>query len=191
MKRKIFLYGELAEKHGRMYELDVASVGEAIRALDCMLGGFVKSIRRDGKYHVVRGDSMETGEGLGEDQLKMQFGNGDFHIMPVLEGSKDVFAYLQIVVGIALIVVGAWTGQGWMVSLGIGLTLGGVATLITPVPKTQTYADRERPKERPSHIFDGPLNVYEQGGPVMLVLGKQVLCGSVTISSGLDVMDII
>jgi predicted phage tail protein len=191
MKRKVFLYGELAEKHGRMYELDVASVGEAVRALDCMLGGFVKSIRKDGHYRVVRGEDLETGEGLGEEQLKMQFGHGDFHIMPVLEGSKSGF--WQTILGISLIALSFIPSplSPYLFMAGIGMTLGGIATMLTPVPKTEDYSSRERPKDRPSHIFDGPINVYEQGGPVNLVFGKQVLCGSTTISSGLDVVDII
>jgi predicted phage tail protein len=195
MKRKVFLYGELAEKHGRMYELDVESVGEAVRALDCMLGGFVKSIRKDGHYRVVRGEDIETGEGLGEDQLQMQFGRGDFHIMPVLEGSKNSGIF-QVVLGVAMIAAAVWLGPesayfGALLIGGIAATLGGVATMLTPVPKTDSYSEREKPDERPSHIFDGPINVYEQGGPVPLVLGKRVLCGSVTISSGLDVVDIL
>jgi predicted phage tail protein len=161
-----------------------------------MLGGFIKSIRRDGHYRVVRGEDLETGEGLGEEQLTMRFGRGDFHVMPVLTGSKDATGFIQIVVGVALItaaiIVGP--GAGAFASLligGIGMTLGGIATLLTPVPKNENYSDREKPEERPSHVFDGPVNVYEQGGPVPIVLGKSVLCGSVTISSGLDVIDIL
>jgi len=67
--------------------------------------------------------------------------------------------------------------------------LSGVAMMLTPVPGTPEYSEREKPDERQSFLFDGPVNTNEQGGAIPIAYGR-VLMGSTVVSTALDVEDI-
>jgi len=69
---------------------------------------------------------------------------------------------------------------------GAALALGGVTQLISPQPSTGDYSERERPEERPSFLFSGPINTTEQGGILPIVIGR-VIVGSKVISASLAV----
>ena len=191
MLRTIHLYGDLEEQFGKTWEMDVASVGEAIRALTALTKGkFLKAINPQGKYRVVRGDDLyDEKAALTDDTIKLNFKKGDFHICPVPAGGGP---WVRIVLGVVLIVVGIiYPAIGaYTIPMGIGLVMGGIIELLTPVPKTPDYGTREKPDERPSFIFDGPTNTIEQGGALPLVYGRMRL-GSTVVSSALDVEDII
>jgi predicted phage tail protein len=73
---------------------------------------------------------------------------------------------------------------GQMASFGLTMVLGGVSQLLTVAPKVNDYSSRNAPDQRPSFLFNGPVNVSEQGGPVPLVYGR-VRVGSIVVSSGL------
>jgi len=73
---------------------------------------------------------------------------------------------------------------------GIGLALSGVAQLLAPNPKVAGYGDREQPDQRPSFIFNGPVNNAEQGAVVPVVLGVDVECGSVVGAAGIYVEEL-
>ena len=55
--------------------------------------------------------------------------------------------------------------------------------MLTKTPKFEAGADR--PDNKPSYAFDGPLNTTAQGNPVPLAYGK-ILAGSQVISAGLE-----
>lgn len=186
MLRNVYLYGDLAEKYGKKHTFDVSSVAESIRALSVNFKGFIKSIKRDGSYQVVNGEDIDNGKSLFEEELKMIFNKGDFHIVPITEGSSGL---VRTVLGVALIVVGVYTEQPWLVSMGISMAIGGVASMLSPTPNINNYGDRESPDERPSFLFDGPVNTIEQGGPVPIAYGR-VMVGSTVVSSAIQVEDI-
>ena len=90
MLRDIYLYGDLADKFGSHHRYAAKSIPEAMWAIHANSDWkFFQAIKRDGRYHVVHGPSLESDEStfLGEKQLIMQFGPGTFHIAPVIEGS--------------------------------------------------------------------------------------------------------
>lgn len=201
---EIVLHGALKARYGGPFLLNVSTPVETIRALCSQLKGFEETIR-EGAYRLVRGD-LKTGMQLCEDELLFNLGKAkEFHIVPVPAGAKRGGAG-KIILGVALVGItlaapgvgfaGAWNGAtiggiaggvtyGSVVGgLGVSLILSGVSSLLTPTPQVQDYSQRERPDQRPSFLFNGPVNTAEQGLPVPLVYG-QVRTGSVVVSAGI------
>jgi len=201
--RNVYLGGDLGEKFGKVHRLAVASVGEVIRAMECNFPGFKRHIKRNGEYQVCRGpirvekeEDLAVSEQLDEDTVKLNFANGDFHITPVLQGAGNK-GWFQVILGAVLIVVGAiliYTGVGgplggFLVNMGIGLMLTGVATLLTPTPKDPNRGESDRPEENRSFLFNGPVNTMAQGGAIPLVYGR-FKKGSTVLSASLQAEDI-
>lgn len=197
--RKIHLHGALGKKYGVLYELEVATAGEAIRALSANLPGFMMDIR-EGAWHVVRGDDVDHGLDLGEDDIgTFKLGRGDLHIVPHVAGSKRG-GLLKIILGVALvgaafafsggalatpIMGGALAGAtyGNMAMIGVALALAGVSSMLSPQEKDESG------KNDSSFTMSGPGNSYEQGSPIPLVYGE-VITGGVLVSGGIDVEQI-
>lgn len=193
-KRKVYLYGHLAEKYGNCFELAVKSVGEAVRALEANFRGFRQDIR-EGKYQVCRGpiaafeeaDLAHTTQ-LSEQEVSMKFGEGDFHIRPILDaaGNKGK-GWVQIIVGAVLFVAGYFTfgttsSYGLMLmGMGLSLAFNGVGTLLAPSPEGLD-GEQDRPEENKSFLFNGVINTMAEGGAVPINYGK-FICGSTVISS--------
>jgi predicted phage tail protein len=70
-------------------------------------------------------------------------------------------------------------------AIGWGLVLGGVSSLLF-TPKTHDPAATERPENKPSYAFNGPVNTTAQGNPVPVGYGR-LRVGSQVISAGLYV----
>lgn len=188
--RVVHLYGDLAEKYGSKHRLNVASIGEAIRALEANYKGFRETIRKKGKYEVVRGDTLKD-EHLSEETARMNYGKGDFHIAPVVEGAGESGGIIMTIIGVALLVIAFFipVTAPYLVPLGIGLIAGGVSIMLTPTPNNDDYGEQEDPAERNSFYFDGPTNTMEQGGVIPLVYGRMVV-GSTVVSAGIKVESI-
>jgi len=202
--RKVHLYGRLAEEFGSVLTIKGDSVPKILQILEANFQGkFFRSIR-EGAYRVVMGRSLEEGTPLSKNELPMTLGSNDLHIMPVVEGSggDKGKGILTVVIGVALVAtafVGAAAaggfaatiaGTGGLVSyqtvamFGVSLALSGASALLTPTPTIGDYSSREKPEERASFLFNGPVNSSEQGGPVPVVYG-QMRTGSVIISGGI------
>lgn len=199
--KTIVLHGFLAEKYGAEFQLAVNTPAEAIRALSCQLPGFLEDIR-EGAYRIVRG-SLE----LAADDLHIGIGK-ILHIIPAAAGAKRG-GIGKAILGIAIVAAAWWaapavvgTGAaatggfaasaiggityGNIALFGAGLAVSGIGQMLSPVPKVGGYAARERPDERPSFLFNGPVNTVEQGQPVPLIYGE-VFTGSVVVSGSLSV----
>jgi predicted phage tail protein len=69
---------------------------------------------------------------------------------------------------------------------GAGLVLGGVSQLLTKAPQVRGYSNREPAGvERPSYLFNGPVNTVAQGATIPVICGRRVRVGSVVISAGI------
>lgn len=195
MRRKIHLHGALGKRFGRVHLLDVATAGEAGRALAAVLPGF-----RDfavGKwFRVVRGD-RRTGLTLGEDDLAFELGSADLHIVPVLAGRGGRGGLGKIIAGVFLIgaafffpgtiaAIGTSTGlgitAGQVAGLGVALALSGLGQMLAPKPKST--------KDQSSYLFEGGANVTTEGGPVPLVYGRRFRVNPVLVGVGLSTEDI-
>ncbi|MBS1168033.1 MAG: hypothetical protein H6R00_4058 [Proteobacteria bacterium] len=196
MRRKIHLHGALGKRFGRLHCLDVATAGEAGRALAAVLPGF-----RDfavGKwFRVVRGDRRK-GLALGEDDLAFELGSADLHIVPVLAGSGGRGGLGKIIAGVFLIgaafffpgsiaALGTATGlgitAGQVAGLGLALAMTGLGQMLAPKPKSTSGKDQS------SYLFDGGTNVTTEGGPVPLVYGH-FRVNPVLVGVGLSTEDI-
>lgn len=69
-------------------------------------------------------------------------------------------------------------------AIGASLVLGGIANIISPVPKPPGIG--EAPTQLESNSFSGVLNTVRQGVPVPIAYGR-VFVGSAVVSAGLDV----
>jgi predicted phage tail protein len=189
MLRNVKLYGHLEEEFGRDHQFDVSSPAETIRALAANYPKFLQKLKK-GYYVFVKGETLESGRDLPVEELKMNFGKDDFHLCPVIEGSKS--GWLNVILGVILIIVGvivsAYSGGAGtpLIQLGIGLMISGIVQLLTPVPGPPP--ERNNPDERPSFVFTGPVNTSEQGGPIPICYGEFII-GSTIISAAIEVVE--
>ena len=197
MLRKIRLYGKLAKFIGkRVLEADVANAAEAVRFL---LANFPQLERHmaDQHYRVSVG-----GYDLSEDELHDPAGQQQIKIVPVLAGAGTVGRIIAGValIGLSILTAGATIGllglaaplaiSPILVGIGASLVLGGVAQLLTPVPKVpQGAASNTDQDPRKSYSFSGIQQTSRQGTPVPLVYGE-TLVGSVVISAGIDTVQV-
>lgn len=205
MLRKIKVYGALAKfLKRRVFKADVANPAEAVRFL---LANYptVRQHMSDQYYKVLVSDRpLDIGDE--PEQLHLPIGaTEDIKIVPVMAGAGGGTG--RILAGIGLIaaaillapVGGGFlgAGQGLLAgtftlgasasaaigAIGVSLVFGGVAQLLTPVPKIATGIDSEQ-DPRKSYSFSGIQNVSRQGVPVPIVYGETIV-GSVTISSAI------
>ena len=205
MLRKIKVYGALAKfLKRRVFKADVANPAEAVRFL---LANYptVRQHMSDQYYKVLVSDRpLDIGDE--PEQLHLPIGaTEDIKIVPVMTGAGGGTG--RILAGIGLIaaaillapVGGGFlgAGQGLLAgtftlgasasaaigAIGVSLVFGGVAQLLTPVPKIATGIDSEQ-DPRKSYSFSGIQNVSRQGVPVPIVYGETIV-GSVTISSAI------
>lgn len=199
MLRTIRIYGRLAKfLKRRKFEAEVSSAAEAVRFL---LANFpqLEQHMADQHYRVSVGSydltEQELGDPSGEQEIK---------IVPVVTGAGTVG---RIIAGVALVALsllfapgaalagGLFTLGPTAVSIGVGigvsLVLGGVAQLLTPVPRTVGLGSTSDTVKDPrkSYSFLGIQNTSRQGLPVPIVYGE-TLVGSVVISAGIDTVQV-
>lgn len=168
--RKVHLHGDLGERFGREWILDVATPGEAVRALGYQLTGFSEKVRQ-GRYSVHAGlapDPSLCAAFADPESLELQLGRQtDIHIAP--EG---------VVAGVETIILG--------VVLALTVIASVAAILMMKAPKVD---DREEATKVASFMFDGAENSIEQGHPVPLIYGEMRV-GSIVGSAGIIVSDV-
>ena len=203
MLRKIKLYGQLAKFIGkRVLEADVATAAEAVRMLAANFPGLEQHMAEQ-HYRVTVGTYD-----LGLDEIHDPAGQQDIKIVPVVAGAGGVG---KILIGIALIAAAFIPGFGFaaaaaatattaataagftaigsvLFSLGASLVLGGVAQLISPVPKVPQGPDTDN-DPRKTYNFSGIQQTSRQGVPVPAVYGL-TLVGSVVVSAGTDTVQV-
>jgi predicted phage tail protein len=211
MLKKVTLYGELAEKYGKDWSLDVNSPGEAFRALDVNNIGFrqfvASSEERGVGYKVIVGksyinDYSELGHPSGRQEIK---------IIPVILGAKSK-GLGMILMGVLIIsgfyiygqqylAMGGGEAMGIMDAVGVGveqagafgsmamkfagaLILGGIASMLAPTPE----APPDTADKPTNYGFDGATNTARQGYAIPVAYG-QLLIGGTVISSGVSPED--
>ena len=201
------VYGALRKRLGQCrFEFDVATPAQAIKALCVNFPGLEKWLidsEKDGVgYRVAVSKEKATEQDVSP--LLMPFSDKEvFSITPVIAGAGRGAG--QILLGATLIaaaVVLAPTGGGGFLgatgsgflsasassaigSVGLSLTLGGIAAAISPQPDMSLERGREAAKLE-SFVFNNVVNTSKQGLPVPIAYGR-VFVGSAVLSSGLDV----
>ena len=209
MLREIKLYGQLAKFVGqKLLQAEISTAAEAIRFLIVNFPGLEQHMANR-HYKVIVGT-----DALVLDEIHNPSGQQTIKIVPVVAGAGGSFG--SILVGALLIGasfffpgaglfgtfsfsgVAATTTAGTAIAgasigtalslVGASLIIGGIAQLISPVPKTNFGSDSTS-DPRKSFSFSGVQNVSRQGVPVPIIFGE-VICGSITISAGIDIAQV-
>ncbi len=196
--KTIVLNGQLGKQFGRRHRFDVATAAEAVRALVANFPAVEKHLMETKclGYRVKLHDTPLQDI----DEMHHPVGGNRITITPVISGAGGSTG--SILLGAALIGAAFFTGgasiaaSGFLVggitttfwggialSIGASLVLGGVAQMLSPVPKSADPS--ERPENQPSYTFNGPINTTAQGHPVPVGYGRMVVGGAV-ISAGIN-----
>jgi len=203
MLRTVKVYGHLAEHCGQsVFEALVRVPADAIKFLLCNFPE-LRGLMRDGYYKVAVG-KFDLQLADHPEQLHYPMAEDDVvKVIPVVSGAGGR-GLGSILLGAALITAsvlvpgsgvggtsflggitkGATFGANLAVAagnLGLALTLGGIAQMITPVPKQPEFGEAD---PRGGFAFSGLDNVSQEGVPVPVVYGEMIV-GSVVLSTGL------
>lgn len=180
MLRQIELHGVLADKFGKSFTLDVATPREACEALSYQIQGFKKfmmTAHQSGLFFAVFNDDSN----IGEHELDMQTGASVIRIVPQIVGAGgDTMGWLQVVAGAALIglsfVPGMQAFAPALMGAGVGMLVGGAASLLMPTPKLDT---QDPDGNKPSYAFGSAVTTVAQGNPVPVLYGRRYVGGFV------------
>lgn len=191
---RVELHGWLGEEFGKVFNLAVSSVREAILALKVNFPNFAEKVKED-NYHIYVG-----GRNIGLEEVTDPSGTQEIHIVPVVAGSKGIG---KIIIGIALIglalylpiaapaLFGAEGAAAFVVtgvqSLGFSLLFGGIAEMLFSPPKPEST---EPVDSRPSSLFQGAINTVSAGGPVPVGYGRLIV-GSTVIGASITTQDVL
>ena len=182
--KTIILYGDMRQKFGREFRLDVKTPAEAVRALCSQLNGF------RGYLHNHANDAFKVfvGGRNASDEIGSPCSDREvIRIAPVIQGAGSVG---RIVLGAALVALSFVPGLQFaaptLFGLGASMVLGGVVELLSPTTSTDT-ATAESVTNTPSYNFNGPVNTTAQGHPVPLCYGEMIV-GSAVISAGMTTL---
>lgn len=210
---KIVLYGSLEQEFGGPFSWDIKSPREAINALMANFEGFKDALRAMEVKIVRTRAGAKTQFELDEAELHIGMSNSEVHIIPMPVGSKRG-GIGKVLLGVALVgatiitagaaaapdtalfgtggALAASTGlglsYGTLALFGVGIALSGLAQMMAPSPDAGNPNDAE--DEKASFLFNGPVNVSEQGHPIPLVYGR-MRTGSVVASAGIIAEDVV
>lgn len=188
--KTIELHGILRKKFGRFFKLDVRSASEACHAIGCQIPAFRKFLAESEKlgyrFAVFNGKKRTQATNIGENQLDDTTTASHIHIVPRAIGSGGkTMAWLQVIAGAVMIGFGAVTGNIALVGAGVGLLMGGVASLLMPTP---TVDSQDEDGNKPNKGFGGAVTTVAQGNPVPILYGERDVGGFI-VSAGINVDD--
>lgn len=165
---KVVLHGHFKKICPVDYTFHVKTPAEALKALSKQVKGF----------RPVPGQEPVLGKVIGfedGDALFMPTDKREIHLVPAFVGGGG---FVKIIIGAIFIVVGAYTGQGWLVSIGIGLALGGVMELLSPAPKPFEFNNGQQTGDPPGSKYLGaPGNTVAIGTRIPLLVGTHIASG--------------
>ncbi|HAK8205261.1 TPA: tail assembly protein [Salmonella enterica] len=188
---RICLYGDL-QRFGKRFGLSIKTAAEGIHALAVQLPGFRQKMS-DGWYQVrIAGRDVDEAS-LSARLYEPLLPGAVIHIVPRMEGAKRG-GFFQVIAGVALIGLAWWNPAGWLgaaavsglYGAGASMVLGGLAQMLTPVPKTPAMHQADNGKENP--YFSSLDNMAAQGNPLPVLYGEMQI-GSRVISQMLSTRD--
>lgn len=177
MLRRIELSGVLAEMFGSSFELDVASPREACEALSYQVKGFkqfMANAHKDGLFFAVFNDD----DNISDSQIEHNTGAQIIRIVPEIVGAGGkIGGILQVVAGAVLVGVGLFVpGAQAFIGAGVGLMLGGAASLLMPTPNIETS---DEAGNKASYAFGGAVTTTAQGNVQPVLLGRRHIGGHI------------
>ncbi|EEW4264864.1 tail assembly protein [Escherichia coli] len=185
------LGGPMAKHFGRHWHLKVRNTKQALDLIEANKPGFKAWMKRNIKtydrYHIQITNKQGYKWSVDESEYQMM-GQSDniakIRITPVPRGSGgSAFGWFQTVVGAALLVVSAVMMPA-LAPLGLSLMMGGIAQIISPQATNESVRQADNSN---SYYFDGPQNTTNQGNPVQLIYGEEILVGSQVVSSSITI----
>lgn len=179
MLRRIELHGVLAEMFGKSFDLAVASPREACQALSYQVDGFkqfMANAHKDGLFFAVFNDD----ENISDTQIEHNTGAGVIRIVPEIVGAGggSLGGILQVVAGAALVglafVPGLQAFAPSLIGAGVGLMIGGAASLLMPTPNIE---QQDEAGNKASYAFGGAVTTTAEGNCVPLLLGRRKIGG--------------
>lgn len=187
--KTIQLHGILAKKFGRFFKLDVKSAKEACHAIAVQIPAFrafmLDSEKLGYRFAVFNGKKKNERSNIGEDELDNITTANHIHIVPKVMGSGGkAMGWLQVVAGAALVAVGVLVpGAQALIGAGVGLMIGGVASLLMPTPKLEPANEDGN---KPNNGFGSAVTTVAQGNPVPILYGEREVGGFI-VSAGIRV----
>ena len=174
--KKIVLHGVLSEKFGREFSLDVLTPKEATHAIACQLPEF-KLFMLQAEQNGMRFAVFADEKNLGENDIENMTNASVIHIVPKIMGAGgDTMAWLQVIGGAILVGVGVFVpGMQWAIGAGVGMMVGGAASLLMPTPKMDGSQDEDG--NRANYGFGGAVTTVAQGNPVPILYGRRYIGG--------------
>ncbi|EBA8674303.1 tail assembly protein [Salmonella enterica] len=184
---RVCLYGDL-QRFGKRFSLSIKTAAEGVYALAMQIPGFRQRMS-EGWYQV-----RIAGEDVSADNLTARLheplpAGAVIHIVPRMEGAKS--GWVGVLLGAALIGASFIPGLNAVAatvlfSTGTSMALGGVAQMLTPVPKTPAMSQTDNGKQ--NTYFSSLENMVAQGNPLPVAYGE-VMTGSRRISQELSTRD--
>lgn len=184
----IRFYGDL-QRFGYRFDLNVRTAAEGLHALFLQIP-HLKQEFREGWYQIRISGSDVNPDELHQRVHELLIPNAVIHIVPRIEGAKNAGAF-QFIAGAAILAVGWWNPAGWsfggsMMAAGAAMMMGGVAQMLTPMPKQPNMSRSE--EEKGNTYFSNLENAVAQGMAVPVAFGE-IMCGSRVISQSVEIMD--
>ena len=183
----INFHGGLAKEYGKdTFTIYGRSWLDALEGLYCNLGHKFKQTILTGRWYITKGkrsslsdEVTEEDSFITQESLGLLFPETEIHIFPIVCGNGlETAAFLASLTTMEAIALGVG------VTLGLGAVVAGSMMLMGGAsPTMSNYSNAEPVAQKASFIFNGAVNVIEQGGPVPLIYGRH-LSGSTVISAG-------
>lgn len=185
----IHLGGQLGRRFGKVHKYYIVSPAEAVRALCSQVEGFAEYLNDENRktlYKVLVAEQQIDPE----KELHELSGSKTVTFAPVIQGAKKGGLF-QVVLGVVMVAL-AFTGvgailvagvalKGTLITMGVGMVLGGIAQMLSPQPRLDIV---EPVNNRPNKTFNGVVNTVAAGNPVPIAYGE-IICGSAVISAGI------
>lgn len=181
MLKTIKLYGILAKKFGKEFQLDVENTREAMRALCVQVQGFehfMLHAHEQGLGFAVFQDEQN----ISETELDMSTSAKVIKVVPRVMGAGGA---VQTIIGAVLVVVGiVVTGMTFggaapigaaLIGAGIGMMVGGIAMML--MPKVDNTQDENQDGNKANKGFGSAVTTVAQGNPVPVLYGQREVGG--------------
>lgn len=186
--KTINLHGVLADKFGDSFTLDVMSCKEAAHAIACQIPAFklfMLQAEQNGMRFAIFLDEQTESHNIGENEIENATAASVIHIVPKIMGAGgDAFGWLQVIAGAALVglsfVPGLQAFAPALIGAGVGLMIGGAASLLMPTPK---LGEQDEDGNKASYGFGGAVTTVAQGNPVPILYGERMVGGFICSAS--------
>lgn len=169
----------LGRKFGKIHQMAVSSVPEAMRALCSQIPAFKEFMNS----HVGQSASYAVfvdGKNVNEHRISDFSTVQEIRILPIPQGRKSGGLF-QTILGASLIAASFFFTGGTATAVllsGISLAAGGVAQLLSPQAVGLKTQDNQT-SNRASYAFGSAVNTVAAGYPVCLPYGYRTVGGSV------------